>query len=71
LLLRAFSLCSSLHPFTARLRRGRENKIDAEEIIPQTLLVLTPGDIQLTFQPASRLGGRKKVVARLSDGGAL
>ena len=64
-------MCSSLHPFTARLRRGRENKIDAEEIIPQTLLVLTLGDIQLTFQPASRLGGRKKGVARAVDGEAV
>ena len=35
------------------------------EIISQTLLVLTLGDIQLTLQPASRLGGRKKVVARV------
>ena len=42
----------------------KEDNIDAEEIIHQTLLVLTLGDIRLTFQPASRLGGSKKVVAR-------
>ena len=32
---------------------------------------MTLGDIQLTFQPASRLGGRKKGVARAVDGEAV
>jgi hypothetical protein len=51
--------CSSIHPFTARLHRGRENKVDAEKIISQTLLVLTLGDIRLTVQPACHVFDRR------------